>query len=641
MKRYIFFILSSLFIISCNDTFFDSVPEDRLTLEETFKSRNLAEKYLANVYSFVPDEFNQRMGGGTAGVWTAGSSEAEYVWGFVQSQVINNGSLDPSHTVTSRFWTEYYKGISRASTFIDNIDKCEDMPASDKLIRKAEARALRAMYYFNLFKIYGPVVILGDKVLPPDASFEEVQLPRNSVEECIEFITKQLEMAANELPDTPPSGGEGRITKPIALAVRSQALLYAASPLFNGSDIYKDLKNKDGKLLFPQSEDPDKWRIAKEETKKFLDDYVPTLFNLYRITSEGKTYTGAENQVYDPYLSYREVVRGDNITNPELIFYRLYAQVSFFQYDMTPFHSGASTGDYTGGGGKSPTQEMVDLYFTSNGLRITEDPAYVSDNSLSRRSYTDPFNSTRVFAKINTLNQWVGREPRFYADITFNNSVWLKTDPEVITTTTYANGNSGKTVGQNNYPVTGYIVRKGAPLGKWNTSKDRACIMIRLAEIYLNYAEAANECNEFDEAIKYMNFIRQRAGIPEYGSPGSVDDNGFNRIDIPRNKEEIRKRIQRERAIELSFENHRYFDVRRWCVAGMAVGDDWLYPSYHLGGEGGDMHGLNIDYDPPLFFEKKPFEKRAFTEKHYLFPVPQNEINIDSELVQNTGWEVD
>lgn len=642
-KPSIFIILLAIGLlgVSCDDKFFDTLSEERLTMEQTFSKKATTEQFLANVYSYVPDEFSQRFVSGTAGPWTGGSSEAEFVWSFVESQKVNNGSIDPTSDLTKKYWTEFYKGINKASTFMEWVDKCQEL-GNDRTLRKAEARVLRAYFYFNLLKIYGPFVIIGEKALPQDAPFELVQLPRNSIDECVEYINSELLLAARDLPEVPNSKDYGRITRPIALAFRSKLLLYAASPLFNGNEQYKDLQNADGKKLFPQTFEQAKWDSAYAATKTFIDTYVPSYFNLNAVGTDGKPFVfGSTTNTgkYDPYISYREVVRGnDYSSNPELIFYRIACNVSAFQYELTPFHNGAPNNDYKGSGGKSITQEMVDMYFTNNGLRVDEDPAYKT-SGFSTKAYNNPFNTSFIFAPLNTYNQWVNREPRFYADVTFNGSIWLNTNPSKIVTTTYFNGNSGKNIGGNDYPVTGYIVRKGAPLGAWG-SGSRSCVLLRLAEIYLNYAEACNETGRLDEAIKYVNLIRQRAGVPEYGNGGGVDSNGFTRIPYPATKDDIRNRIRRERTIELAFENQRYFDVRRWKVADMPVGDGWVYPTYHEGGEGGDYHGLDVSQDPPTkFFQKVVFEKRAFTAKHYFFPIPQNELNIDKKLVQNTGWE--
>jgi hypothetical protein len=174
-------------------------------------------------------------------------------------------------------------------------------------------------------------------------------------------------------------------------------------------------------------------------------------------------------------------------------------------------------------------------------------------------------------------------------------------------------------------------------------------IFIRLTEIYLNYAEACNECGRIEEAIGYINIIRARAGVNEYKGYGidatPLDLRGQARIEIPLNYEHVTNIIRRERLIELAFENHHYFDVRRWGAAGMEQGDGWIYPSWHQGGEGGRMLGFNVQrpVDDPangkFFYEKVYWETRIFTERMKLFPVPQSEVNINPEIVQNTGWK--
>ena len=110
--------------------------------------------------------------------------------------------------------------------------------------------------------------------------------------------------------------------------------------------------------------------------------------------------------------------------------------------------------------------------------------------------------------------------------------------------------------------------------------------------MYLGYAETLSACDQRNEAIKYVNKIRARAGIPGYGAVGTKDDNGFACIPYEDTRDGVDKRIHRERLVELMFEWNHFFDVRRWKVADMAVGDDWIYPKYHRGGEGGPIHGM-------------------------------------------------
>ena len=157
--------------------------------------------------------------------------------------------------------------------------------------------------------------------------------------------------------------------------------------------------------------------------------------------------------------------------------------------------------------------------------------------------------------------------------------------------------------------------------------------------MYLGYAEALSACGEFAEAMKNVNYVRSRAGIPEYGT--GTDDNGLERIAYPSTRDDVDKRIRRERLIELAYEWNRYFDVRRWKVADMAVGDDWIYPAYHKGGEGGEIHGMNYRKDVPEFFEKIVTETRVFNKRHYLFPIPESDIRRNPKMVQNYGWSVE
>src|SRR5581483_1222369 len=161
MKRIIY-IGSLLLILSSCKKYLDQVPDDRLTEEETFASWTTAQKFLNNVYSHVPDEFGQRDGGrygsssdyNNGGIWTGGCDEGEFLWDFVRSNFLNVGSWDGSSDFVQTYCTNYYAGIRGASTFIQNADKISDLSASKIAQYKAEAKALRAIYYFQLMRIY-------------------------------------------------------------------------------------------------------------------------------------------------------------------------------------------------------------------------------------------------------------------------------------------------------------------------------------------------------------------------------------------------------------------------------------------------------------------------------------------------------
>lgn len=637
--KYILILLLPLFF-SCSD-YLDQVPQDILTLEKTFESRESSLRYLASVYTYMPDEFDQRSPGGgrgqgTAGAWVAGSDEAEYVWENHASNIVTNGSLNPSTGLVETYWNKYYKGIRTATMLIDNLHLCKLLYPGDYEQWVAEARAVRAMYYYYLLRLYGPVPIL-ETPLSEQSSSTELQIPRNSVEKVGNYILSELQTAIETgLIDniklsgnhTSADKGLGHIDQAIAKAFKVQTRMLLASDLFNGSNAYfANLSNEDGTKLFPNYDSARKrqlWADAAREAKEFIDTYVGKGYDLTRIYTGGKL---------DPYLSYRESIRGyhsemTNFSNTstsaiEMIHFRIDSPTDILQYDRTPKHFGVGRAAYEASSALGASQEIVDSYFMSNGLKpivgyesdhktplINNNSGYVEEG-FSNSDYLDPVTG-RLFAPAGVLNAWVNREPRFYADITFDGQRWLNTSEGVVYTSTQFSGNSGKGVGSSNdYTKTGYVVRKSAPLGNWREG-NRINIQLRLAQIYLDYAEALNESDPGNpDILKYVNLIRERAGIPLYGGD----------LPVP---SEMRQAIRDERRVELAFETNRYFDVRRWCIAEQT--------------ENKPIHGMNIEKNGPDFFKRTVVENRIFEKKNYFFPIPERDMNINRALVQNTGW---
>jgi hypothetical protein len=598
MKKLLY-IFTALIIFSSCSKYLDQVPDDRLTTEETFRTWGTAQKFLADVYRRVPDEFGQRNPGSDEcrGLWTGGCDEADYVWSFVQSNDVNIGNWDANSGFVGDYWRNYYRGIRAASVFIENADKITDLSPALITRYKAEARALRAMYYFYLMRIYGPVVILEEKAVPVDAN---LQVPRSSFDECATYVAAELEKASADLPVTPANDQDyGHITKGVALAFRANALMFAASPLYNGNADLAGLVNKDGKQLISQSVDVNKWKTAADAYKSFLDQFVPGTYSLFKKNDASGNYS--------PYLSCRDVILTD--WNSEVIFARVKNSLGSRQYELTPYHNGQSSRDVKGSGGLGATQNMVDAFFTANGRSIS-DPlsGYISSG------YSD-FQSPYDTHTKSIYNQWVNREPRFYVNITYDNSTWLNTSFGEINSRFYYTGNSGLKAGGGDHTTTGYVVRKAMGLGNWDVG-GRTLILIRLAEIYLSYAECVNEADPSNpDALKYINLIRERAGIPLYGSA---------ELPAPAGQSEMREAIRKERRVELAFENNRFFDVRRWKIAEQT--------------ENGPMYGLNISADLPDFLNVVTFETRVFNKRHYFFPIPSNDVNNDKQLVQNPGW---
>lgn len=646
-KRGTLVLCLAVGLSSCND-FFDAIPGQQYDLEDTFTNRSKTEQFLNNVYNYVPDETLERSAKNTmSGIWTTGSLECKLSWDGNDGSEWASGSTYAGSSWINFWYIGYYKGISRASTFIMNVDRCLEASAAQRKQWKAQARALRAFYYFMIFRSYGPFVNLGEEPIPLDISTSELLKERSSVDECVEFMAKEFDDAANDLPDRYDGSNLGRIDRAACKAFKAKMLLYAASPLFNCNADYAGVVNPESnKQLFPQdkSQEKKKWETARDAYKAFFEEYG-NLFSLYtEKTSDGKT---------DFYESYRKATSGVlyGAENKELIFIRL-ADHDYRSYETTPYHNGYTDNNSAlrGGLGFGVPQEMVDLYFMKDGRRIVEDEDYKEYEGVPSNDdlgwptdYKDAVVSNRTYFKANsnkTLKQWANREPRFYTNITFNGSTWLKTDTphgEVTTELTY-NGNSGYASANWDSPYTGYGMRKMAPKEGRSGANKHCATLLRLADMYLGYAETLSACDQRDEAIKYVNKIRARAGIPGYGAAGETDDNGFACIPYEDTRDGVDKRIHRERLIELMFEWNHFFDVRRWKVAGMSVGDDWIYPKYHRGGEGGAIHGMSFRSDAPAFFEKTVVETRTFLPKHYLFPIPDQDVRRNPKMVQNPGW---
>ena len=615
IKIYVLVVLIGV-SSSCDEGFLDQVPDDRLTEADVFVNKTNTEMFLANIYANIPDEFNQRFvttgsGHGNSGPWTGGADEAEYqTWSPIPNQ-INTGNWNPASAWIRTFWQRYYRGIRNASYFIEKADQCK--ACDPDLIKryKAEARALRSLYYYYLMRMFGPVPLLGDEVIPPDATLQSILIPRNSFDECVNYVASEFDKAALDLPSKPVNDlAYGRMTRSVVLAYKQEVLLLAASPLFNGNSDYAGLVNADGKILISQQYDPSKWQRASEAAKTFIDEFVPTQFDLFRKNdSQGS---------FSPFLSCKDVMLDS--WNIEWIFGRPAASVSTRQYEMTPYHTDASLQESRGGGGLGATQKMVDAYFMANGLSPVlgynnDGTPIVNPASGYQVSGTSSFQAPDDNQARTIFNQWVNREPRFYVGITYDGRKWLNPNTPTLVTYTRYTGNSGASRSIWDFSPTGYVVRKNMASGNWNTG-GRALVLYRLANVYLNYVEALNEHSPgHPDILLYLNKIRERAGIPEYGSAN---------LPAPASQDQMREAIRLERRIELAFENVRWFDTRRWKIAEQT--------------DNGSFYALNIRTDPPAFYTPTVFENRVFEKRHYLFPIPQQETLINKFLVQNSGW---
>jgi hypothetical protein len=584
MRRISGLFLIMALVASCSD-FLDQVPDDRQTIEEVFRKKNTTEQYLANVYSYVRDEANQW----EANPWTANADELIPAWTKYPTFQINIGNWDQANTPFS-FWGDYYKGIRSATYFINHIDDNDELRNLNPALiaqYKAEARFLRAYFYFMLMRQYGPVVLVGDDVLAVDAPVEDLQLARSPFDECVAYVTAELDAAATELPLQSEAIDYGRVTKGAALAIKARMLLYAASPLYNGNTALAGFSNAGGANLISQTYDAGKWQKAAEAARAVIDmpQYV-----LYKDAGG------------DPVRSYRGIHLEP--WNNEVIFARKGNGLGDLDVHSNPRQAG-------GWCGMAPTQEIVDDYFMNDGLPIKNESFATASPAYSETGFTGGI-----------YNMYINREPRFYASITYNKSLWDGGSLNAPASINFEfNGPNSPAGHVSDWSRTGYLLRKGiseitnAGSGGSGERYNRPLVLCRLGEIYLNYVEALNEYDPGNaDILTYLNRVRERAGVPQYGSG----------IPAPGSQAAMREAIRRERRIELAFEYHRWFDIRRWNELEKYAG--------HA------MHGMDIFSSGDDFYKRVVAQERPYRFAYYWFPIRQYELDRAKLIVQNPGW---
>lgn len=514
-----------------------------------------------------------------------------------------------SNTNCSR-WTTLYESIRQANIFLEQAHPIVDEggPDADRLtedqikLYKANVRFMRAAYHYYLMELFGPIPIVDHSMTLED----DLDLPRNSLDEVINWIDSELEACMQEMYQEPYHDQEDMRavpTKGTAMALRAKLWVYAASPLFNGGwPEALTLTNTDGKRLFPDR-DESKLQTAVDRLREFLD-YAEqnNRYSLYEKTGDPAT------DLYQMFQEYNEEIIWATSTSS-------WGKLGDIAFDTmaTP------RCEPQGQGGLHVLQELVDDFYMKDGLPIKE-TSFLPKSDL----YPDNEAEMGTYNGVEVSKMYIDREPRFYNTITFSGMKWHISNNEIQF---YKGGNSDNSVADG-APRTGYLLYKrmnrtvhGSGVSGSVTSKYRPSIIFRLAEFYLLYAEMLNEVEPGNsDVLKYVNLVRQRAGIPNLEELNPA---------IKGNQELQREAIRRESRVELATEGQRYFDVRRWMIADKEVGE---------GGQGGTFTGMNVDQPQPGYYTRTKMQSRVFKNKNYLFPIPLDEIQRSKVLVQNPGW---
>ncbi len=531
--------------------------------------------FMTNLYNMVDYDFGNFSSGA---MLASASDESEYSQMGNAIEDFYNGAWSPSNAKESlpSGWTKMYQGIATANAFLDEFQDATfeelmlntDYSAQMHRYRnyQYEARFMRAYYYFNLVKAYGGVPLI-DHVM----TAEEVnQLSRSSADEIFKFIIAECDDIKDKIVENYSDLGQyaldteetGRADRLAVLALKARAALYWASPLFNSAG------------------DTERWHQAALYTKQLID----------ACEARGKGLAANYGDLWS--------ARAYNAANiaKEVIFGRRYNSSSAGDHVVEGYNY--PVGIEGGMGGNCPTQNLVDAYDMKNGLPIGD-----ADSGYDE------------------ANPYDNRDPRLAVTIAKNGDVWPTYQTAALQI--WQGGANGEP--QTNASPTGYYLKKlcnGSISLASNSTVQNATHMwltFRMGEFYLNYAEAvfrylgsadATSSELPMSALEATNMTRQRAGVGLL--PTDMDNATF------------WTRYQKERMVELAFEGHRFWDVRRWKEA-----DKFLTSITEM--------KLTRNADGTITYTRKNVA-RQWSEKMYLFPIPQAECIKNPNLTQNTGW---
>lgn len=631
-----------IFANSCKK-FLDIVPDNVATIESAFKLRKEAEKYLFTCYSYLPKNGD--------GWYNAALTTADEVWypqndqstwhaAFRIAQGLQNkstpffdewaGVRKGSSSNTTNDHLKIWRGINQCNIFIENmkdLTKVRDIDPFERERWIGEAEFLKAYYHYYMLRMYGPIPIMETSI---DVDAENIFTKRQPVDACVDYIATLLDSAYRKLPMkiTDENNELGRITQTIALSVKAKLLVMAASPLFNGNPDYASYTDKEGVRLFNANYDPKKWERARDACKEAIDLAEMNGHALY-------TY---KNDVYSLSDTLKTQMNIRNaITawwNPEIIWGN---SNSYFNNEfmcIPPLERGTNFDRFSLRGLWAPPMKIVKMFYTSNGVPIDEDRMLNFSNYAQLRTATA---ADKYYIEPNfvTARLHFDREPRFYADIGFDGGIWyMKDSPSGSDENTYyVKAKNVENAGYGhfqNYSETGYFLKKllnweSTTRGQTNpTWKGYPWPMIRLADLYLLYAETLNEVQGGStEAIQYVDKVRTRAGlkgVAESWSNYSINPTKFS------SKDGLRQIIQRERGIEMVFEGERLWDLKRWKLAAEVLNADI---------KGWNIFGKTAE---SFYQERFVFNQTFITPRDYFWPIGNYDTRRNPQLVENLGW---
>ena len=560
MKKIFSILCLAVLAAGCNFLDFDESSSD-YSREDMYLTYSNIQKMLTNIYGYMP---NKSIADVSDALRDCGSDDAEYANPDASVQRFVNGTWSALNTVDEK-WSSMYGGIRSANEFLESIETVDlSMYKYDNKYQRwlehlayypYQARVLRAYFFFELARRYGDIPMPLTMLTAEEAN----EIEKTPFDEVIDFIVRECSESAAKLPDTYVGLLDdeiGRVTRGFALAVKTKALLYAASPLHNPSG------------------DKSKWQKAAAAAKELMD------LGIYRL---------------DP------AEKANNYTSPEVIFAILRSESESFELVNFPVRFTEGERRYVAG--NYPTQNLVDAFQTLNGYDIT-----LTANGWQT---SDPdFDLTKPYE---------GRDPRFARAVLANGMTFKGSTIE-----TFVGGRDYSATRTDLGTPTGYYLRRYIQESTSFTPENKVTnkhqwIVYRYAEALLTYAEAMNEymgnptSTEGSlnvSALDALNQVRANAGMPAVDASSQAA---------------FRDAVRREWRVEFAFEDHRFWDVRRWNIGQETQGR---------------IDGVEITRNGGAFnYRRTTVKTRTWNARQNLYPIPQRELFCNPNLnPQNTGW---
>ena len=642
-------ILFVLIFTSCEDDYLDVVPDNIATIDLAFNTRSTAENFLSTCYTYIPEHAHVEQ--------NFSLLAGDEVWYYAENDFYMNNEtsfrvakgMQNSSSPYLNYWEggrgaprSLFNALRDCNIFLDNLVAVPGLEEEERIRWLDEVKVLKAFYHFWLMQMYGPIPIV-DTNIPVSAPSTETNVYRASIDEVVTYLTELLDevIVADNLPGliNYVYTEQGRITMPIAKALKAKILMLSASPIFNGNTDFSSLIDNQGNSLVNQSYDPQKWVLAKDALLDAIESAEANGHSLYQFNQQLPIIGGISDQITQE-LSLRAAITEP--FNSEII----WAFSADWTGELQQWCQPRWTADHSALFGytkksHAPTLNMVETFYTRNGVPIDEDisweygnrfdvvqtPILDADNENYHEFYIEDDYAT---AKLHTF-----REPRFYSTLGFDGGKWFSLETENMNFIPHLNAKAGAPSGKQGfeiYSITGYFAKKLVHYEniislEGSTIQGYSFPIIRLSDLYLMYAEASNETKAAPDAdvYEYIQKVRDRAGLDVGGDLVSTWQMHSANPSKPSTKDGMRAIIHQERMIELALEGHRYWDLRRWKLAG----EYFSKP----------IRGWDI-FKPDVagFYEVENIFYRNYLTKDYLWPISQTELLRNPNLIQNPGW---